>query len=85
MVNGTEKGKRKGLCGAEERTYVQAGRITVQDTGEVQLLHLLLQPTGQARVHAGTSREDYVLIQVSTDVHSSGLDRVEKHFCERVS
>lgn len=61
-------------------TYIQTAGIAVKDAGKIKLLHLFLQTTWETGVHAGTAREDNMLVQLGTNVDGGILDCLEKHF-----
>lgn len=59
-------------------THVQPRWIAVEDTGEVQLLHLLLETAGQAGVHARSAGENDVFVELGADVERGCLDGLEE-------
>jgi hypothetical protein len=73
-------------CGAAGATtaHVQAGGIAAEHAGEVELLHLLLEPRRQSGVHRRAAGEDDVLVELGADVDGGGLDRLEEHLCKAV-
>merc|ERR1711892_1001664 len=52
----------------------QSLRVTLKHPLQVQLLDLPLQPAGQARVHSGSPRQNYVFVQLWSHVDVPGLD-----------
>lgn len=66
-------------------THVQSLGVVVQHLVQVELLHLLLQSTRQTGVHARSTRENDVLVQLGTDVDGSRLDGVEQELCEHAT
>jgi hypothetical protein len=71
--------RQRALRAYAHTTHVQALWVAVEDASEVQLLHLLLEPRREARVHAAPAGEDDVLIELGADVDGGGLDRLEEH------
>ena len=61
-------------------THVQTRRVAVQHTRKVELLHLLLEATREAGVHAGATGEDDMLVELGADVDGGVLDGLEEHF-----
>jgi hypothetical protein len=67
-------------AGTEMRaTHIQSGRVAVENTREIELLHLLLEARGQTRVHARAAGEHNMLVEFRADVDGSGLNRLEEH------
>ena len=62
------------------KAHIQPRGISGKDTGEIQLLHLFLKPTGKSRIHTGTSGEYDVFVQFRADIDSSILDGLEERF-----
>ena len=65
-------------------TYLQPLGIASQHAGEIQLFHLLFQSARQTGVHARSTREYDVFIELGTGVYCSLLDRLEEEFYMRV-
>jgi len=61
--------------------FIQPRWVACQNACQVELLHLLLKPAGQARVHAGTTGEYDVFVQFSANIDGRILDSLEEHFC----
>lgn len=64
------------------RTHIEARGVAVENAGEVELLHLLLEPAGEAGVHARAAGEDDVFVELGADVDGCGLDGLEEHLCD---
>ena len=62
------------------RTHLQTRTITAEHTREVQLLHLLLESTGEAWVHGRPAREHNVLVQLGARVDGCLLNCLEEEF-----
>ena len=56
----------------------------MEHTGEVELLHLFFETAGEAGVHARATREDDMLVELSSDVNRRSLDGLEEKFCRGV-
>ena len=65
-----------------DRTHVKSRWVTVEDAGEVELLHFLLEPAGEAGIHARAAGENDVFVELGADVDGCGLDRLEEHLCD---
>lgn len=61
------------------QTDLEPLRVAVEHLAQVELLHLLLESRRQAGVHARSTRENDVLVEVGPDIDRGGLDRVEEH------
>lgn len=61
-------------------TYLQPLGVSSQDTGKVQLLHLLLQPARQTRVHARSTGQNNVFVELRSGIDSRLLDCLEEQF-----
>lgn len=57
-----------------QQTYGELGCVSFEHSLEIQLLDLPLQTRGQARVHGGASRQDNVLVELSTCVYVCSLE-----------
>ena len=61
-------------------THAQSLGVSLQDSGQPELLEFLFQSAGKTRVHAATTRQDNGLVQTRSDIDVGGLDGVEEEF-----
>ena len=61
-----------------EEAHVQSLGIALEHLSQPQLLELLLESTGQARIHAAASAEHDGLVQATPHIHLRCLDGVEQ-------
>lgn len=66
------------FCERKRRTNAEGSSVSLQDLLEVERANVVLDTTGETRVHGGSSGEHNVLVEGLAEIDISGLDGVEK-------